>query len=266
VRHDFLTITGAPAFYLANKAMKDTIGPEGLVPTLLVFDIIPYLSADGSLPNQPELMLAMESTRREIDNVVSELRIKRALSSKTPPGAIRGYISGELVYVYRERPEKWINPFPITRIDGKTVYVRDGGDEKPFSITSVKPHQTPVDISNQFMSDLRTMCHSILLNSPSIAHYHSSAHTETHGLFRIGLTDVLTPKDPRRFDPRFRAAKEKGIEGLARRGIWRVVCAEDLPDNANVKGGRFVLTIKKKYTMYSKDTRTRRSFFYLTKP
>jgi hypothetical protein len=77
-------------------------------------------------------MLAMESARCEIDTMVSELRINRALSSKTPPVAIRVYIPGELVYVYGERPEKWIGPFSITGIDGKTVYVRDGDDEKPF--------------------------------------------------------------------------------------------------------------------------------------
>jgi hypothetical protein len=135
--------------------MNDTVGSEGLVPTLLVFGIIPSLSADGSLPNQHDRMLAMDSARREMDIIVSELRIKRALSSKTPRGAILVYIPGELVYVYRERPAKWIGPFPITKIDVKTVYVRDGQDEKPFSITSVKPHHTPVDISNNFMSDLR---------------------------------------------------------------------------------------------------------------
>jgi hypothetical protein len=47
----------------------------------------------------------------------------------------------------------------------------------------------------------------MLLNSPSISPNHSSVHTEMHGLFRIGLTDVFTHMDPRRFDPRFRAAK-----------------------------------------------------------
>jgi hypothetical protein len=53
VRHDFPTITEALALSLSNKAMNDTIGPEGLVSTLLVFGIISRLSADGSLPKQP---------------------------------------------------------------------------------------------------------------------------------------------------------------------------------------------------------------------
>ena len=51
-RHKFPTITEALTLSLANKAMNDTVGPEGLVPTLLVFGIIPRLSAEGSL-SQP---------------------------------------------------------------------------------------------------------------------------------------------------------------------------------------------------------------------
>jgi hypothetical protein len=72
--------------------MNDTVGHEGIVPILVVLGMIPRLSADGSPPNQHDRMLAMDSSRREMDKVVSELRIIRALSSKTPPGAIREYL------------------------------------------------------------------------------------------------------------------------------------------------------------------------------
>jgi hypothetical protein len=92
VRHEFSTITEHLALSLANKAINHTVGPEGLVPTLLVFGIIPRLSADEFLPNQHNRMLAMDSARREMDTIVSKLRKKRGLSSKTPPGAIRVYL------------------------------------------------------------------------------------------------------------------------------------------------------------------------------
>jgi hypothetical protein len=125
---------------------------------------------------------------------------------------------------------------------GATVYYSQ--DEEPFSITSVKPHHKPVDISNHPMSDLRQVFYSTLLNSSSRSPNFSSTPTELSADYRVGLTDVLTTNARRRFDPRFRAAKNKEIKGLARHGTWRVVCAEDLPDNANVMRGRFVLTIK----------------------
>jgi hypothetical protein len=46
-------------------------------------------------------MLAMDNARREMDAIVSDLRIKRALSSKSPPGAMRVFHPKELVRVYR---------------------------------------------------------------------------------------------------------------------------------------------------------------------
>jgi hypothetical protein len=110
--------------------------------------------------------------------------------------------------------------------------VRDGQDGKHFSITSVKPHHTPVDIINHFMSDLLQVFLSTLLISFTRSPNFSTTPTELIADYRVGLTDMLTPKDPRRFDPRFRAAKGKEIKGLARRATCRVVCAEDLPDNA----------------------------------
>jgi hypothetical protein len=95
----------------------------------------------------------------------------------------------------------WTGPSPITRVDGKTVYVRDGIDEKSFSITSVKPHHTPHELSTLFMSTTYAVLHSLLQASPLSSPY--IARTD----YGVGLTEILTPRDPRRFDPRFRAAK-----------------------------------------------------------
>jgi hypothetical protein len=151
-----------------------------------------------------------------MDTIVSELRRKRALSCKTSPGAVRVYLPGEILYVYRERPAKWIGTFPITKIYGNTVYVRDGQDEKLFQ--SPPSNHTPVDISNHFISDLHQLFHSTLVNSSSISPNFYSTPTELSADYRVGLTDALTPKDLRRFDPHFFSAKEKDIERLASRG------------------------------------------------
>lgn len=42
----------------------------------------------------------------------------------------------------------------------------------------------------------------------------------------------------------FEDAKAKELAGLADRGVYEVVCREDIPVDANVLGGRFVLAIK----------------------
>jgi hypothetical protein len=49
------------------------------------------------------------------------------------------------------------------------------------------------------------------------------------------------------FDPRaalLDAAKQKEIQELIERGTWKVVLNDEMPENPNIMGGRFVLTTK----------------------
>lgn len=50
--------------------------------------------------------------------------------------------------------------------------------------------------------------------------------------------------DPRIADPIFHSAKRKEIEDLICIGTWKVVYQEEVSEDANVIGGRFVLVIK----------------------
>jgi hypothetical protein len=61
----------------------------------------------------------------------------------------------------------WTGPFPVTHVDGKTVYVRYGIDENPFSITSVKPHDSPRELSTLFMSTTQAVLHFCYKPLPS---------------------------------------------------------------------------------------------------
>jgi Reverse transcriptase (RNA-dependent DNA polymerase) len=53
---------------------------------------------------------------------------------------------------------------------------------------------------------------------------------------------VIGPSDPRA--ALFDAAKQKEIQGLIECGTWKVVLRDEMPENPNIMGGRFVLTIK----------------------
>lgn len=60
---------------LAAKAMNDTIGPEGLVPSLLVFRTIPRVSYETiGLPDQEERMGMMQTARDEMERITARLR------------------------------------------------------------------------------------------------------------------------------------------------------------------------------------------------
>lgn len=58
----------------------------------------------------------------------------------------------------------------------------------------------------------------------------------------VHLTEILSPDDPR--TALFNDAKQKEIKGLIDRGTWKLICKDEVLDNANILGGRFVLAIK----------------------
>lgn len=55
---------------------------------------------------------------------------------------------------------------------------------------------------------------------------------------------VLKNSDERVKSPDFVKARQKEVNGLRRRNIWETVEVDDLEDDANVLGGRFVYTLK----------------------
>jgi hypothetical protein len=61
-------------------------------------------------------------------------------------------------------------------------------------------------------------------------------------MYRAFITEIIKPVDPR--TEKFDEAKRKEIQGLIDRGTWRVVAKEEVSDNANILGKRFVLAIK----------------------
>ena len=58
------------------------------------------------------------------------------------------------------------------------------------------------------------------------------------------MTKVLGPGDPAANTERFREAKFSEVQGLQDRNTWTVMDRRDLAKDANILGGRFVLTLK----------------------
>ena len=60
--------------------------------------------------------------------------------------------------------------------------------------------------------------------------------------YTVHITEVIEPNDPRAW--KFDEPIKKEIEGLIKRKTWKIVCRSEVPDDANILGGRFVLAIK----------------------
>ena len=127
---------------MAVKTVNDTAGPEGLVPTLLVFGAYPRMTDDS--PPSPTISQRAEAIRKaskEVQRIHAERKVKEALAMRNGPD-IKSFLElplGSDVLVWREK-DKWTGPFKLLAIDGQTCTVSIGGRGVNFRSTVVKPY------------------------------------------------------------------------------------------------------------------------------
>jgi hypothetical protein len=219
----------------AVKAMNDTIGENGLVPSLLVFGMIPrFPILTSEIPHQQERMRILQVAQAEMNSIAAERRIVQASKSAVPAAADRVYQVGEEVLVYREKESTWAGPYADKNIDERILLVYDPGSNyvQRFNVAQNKPYFR--DLPDTDPEDQSEILHSML------SKFISDDGANISPAYSIHLTEVLCPGDPRA--ELFRPAKEKEIAGLIERGTWKVDLRSQLPENANIMNGRFVLS------------------------
>lgn len=250
---------------LAVRAMNDTAGSNGLVPTMLVFGVLPRIPIIPiKLPDQVNRLKLMRDARKEMSQLIAKSKLTKALKMNVPSAAHKDLKIGDPVLVYRESPvNKWIGPFKILNIDKKMAYLDYNGELKLYSIDKLKLYneslqslppapnpsadqmETSKNIDDEYNMDLLKEIESIISNRENESLPRSRlADDLLHGLHEAHLTNILGTKDPECASPRFENAKADEIDGLSRRGTWKVIKRSELPPKSNVLGGRFVLTLK----------------------
>jgi hypothetical protein len=125
------------------KALNDTAGPDGLVPSLFVFGTFPRTpDAPKEFPAQRAKFQAMKTARAEYEErLISIEWIQRGLRKQITPAADRVYNPGDHVHVYRERLKHWTGPHVIAYADGKhvMVHVVDRGGPRQFNSSVAQP-------------------------------------------------------------------------------------------------------------------------------
>ena len=118
------------------KALSDTLGPEGLVPSALVFGEFPSPYTGSETPKS-RLSLeararAANSARREMEQEMAKVRIKRDLHYPVRSAARFTLCEGDVVLVLRKRVlssriGEFLGPFKAESIDyaWKLVFIRD---------------------------------------------------------------------------------------------------------------------------------------------
>lgn len=159
------------------KGLNDTLGPEGLAPSALVFGEFPYAYTKTEKPeSRPNLATRSEiatTARKEMNAHMAKLRIQRALKRRTGTLKDACFQPGYKVLAWREkmvnnRIGEWMGPSiaDAVEVEKKMVHVRD--DKKccviPFNFYQVKKYMEPEMLSRNFMNEL--IAHTRATNLP----------------------------------------------------------------------------------------------------
>ena len=94
-------INNDAALEIAVRVLNDTAGPNGLVPTLLVFGVMPRMPIRPmELPSQLERMTAIHAARKELSQSIASHRVTQALQRNTPSASMSSLKIGDEVLVY----------------------------------------------------------------------------------------------------------------------------------------------------------------------
>ena len=243
---------------MSVKAMNDTLGPDGIVPSALVFGEFPSLRTfEGPRENRPTLVerarIATQA-RKIMAQEIAKSKLQRALKHNAPDAADRVFEPGQLVLVWREkivnnRIGEWLGPYQVISMDHHTkiVLVDCDGESKRFSATQVKVFKSPVSLSRPNTTRTMPWQSQILTSSNflvSVANALRKAQDCTQPMNTTFLTEVIHPSDPRAGNAEMEEAISLEISDLTQRGAFRVIDKNGLPPNANILPARFVLAIK----------------------
>ena len=130
------------ALQAAAKAVNDTAGPDGLVPTLLVFGAYPRMTDDS--PPSPEITQRAEAIRKAtkaIREIHSRRQVAEALATRNGPETTPTLALPlqSLVRIWREN-KGWQGPFRLIATDGMTCTIDLPQGPRTFRSTVVKPY------------------------------------------------------------------------------------------------------------------------------
>ena len=127
---------------MAVKAVNDTAGPDGLVPTLLVFGAYPRISMDS--PPSPSMIQraeAIQKAMKALRRAAAERTVSDALNTRNGPTTdeVLSLPLQSEVMVWREK-NGWQGPYKIINMKDHDVTVDMVNGPTTFRSTVVKPY------------------------------------------------------------------------------------------------------------------------------
>ena len=112
---------------MAMKAINDTAGPDGLVPTFLVFGTYPRLTTDEIAPSISQRAAAVKKAMKEVSAIYAKRQINEALKTRNGPNTLEihdhSMEPGSEIMVWREHEKAWKGPYRLLKMDGETCTI-----------------------------------------------------------------------------------------------------------------------------------------------
>ena len=150
------------ALQMAFKAINDSAGPDGLIPTLLVYGAYPRMSEfDAPSPTVTQRATAIKKAMAEINKLRAKRQVADALNTRNGPNieAIHNLELNSPILVWREgntgQNGSWQGPYRLVSITGEDCVLALPRGNTTFRTTSVKPYLTDVTTTEPCLTDDR---------------------------------------------------------------------------------------------------------------
>ena len=134
------------------KAVNNTAGPDGLIPTLLVFSAYSRIVIDlPSSPSQQQQANALAKAMTELCKLKAQRGVQDTLNTRNGPDTIQtltlALSLGSEVRIYQEK-KGWTGPFKVLGIADADITVDTGNEPVTFRNTYVKPYNCQTEETN----------------------------------------------------------------------------------------------------------------------
>ena len=239
----------AECLQMAIKSVNDTIGPEGLCPSMLVFGSLPRparnLPSDTQIARAHAIDKAMKEVRKEQAKrrVAFGLKTSGGPLGKESSESLRMLPAGSQVMVYRKDSKKWEGPYTFIHIDNETVTVQLPHGRKIFRSNVVKPFTSPAFEPQSEKNSGEGMDHYEDDNYNDDIHMRNdlaqALFTEDNERFDCFTTKVMHRNE----DHTFQESRRKELSGL-NRNVFEVVDRSSVPKGARIFGTRWIDALK----------------------
>ncbi|KHJ31248.1 hypothetical protein EV44_g3121 [Erysiphe necator] len=248
---------------MAVKLVNDSTGPNGLIPTLLVFGTFPRMcNLDPPSSDITKRASAIKSAMDEVISLRTKRKVAEAIGQRNSPSTtlVHNLTLGSKVLIFREgiagRSGKWTSPFELLSIERETCIVKLPNGSTNFRSTVVKPYYS--DNSNTVESIETTENKSLSTfnldySPPNIQNNIPTQRLRSPYNFRskplpntFMISKILenrSSKFPNSVS-QFKDARQKELNGLLEKGVFEMVSIDKVPIGIRIFNSRFVGQIK----------------------